>query len=591
MNPYFRLTAVALTAALLQTACSPAGDQAATSTTAATTTATASTASGAAPALQTATPEMLACAAENAVLVEGTGDFSRAIDSPYQEAQDYFDQGLRLAYGYYFPEAVGSYNAALCFDPDNARIHWARAQALGPNANSRNSAMPDDPMGEGKKAMDRAVELSANQPQIWKDMIQALTPMFDMATYPDQAARSQAVIDSAKAAYDKYPQDHELAFLLGHAIMMASPWYYFEWDGTPRANTELAMQVMEKGMAENPYHPGLTHLHVHLMEASRQPVRAETSADALEPLTPKIGHMAHMPGHIFMRLGRYADAIATNQRSVVADEYFVEQWGDRVLPAYGTYFLSATNHRGHARMFIHWAGVLQGNLAQAMEITGPMVAATTAEQLDRGQSMRNVSVELMTLKAFGEWDEILALPAQPDTRPFLQGTMNHIRGAAFAAKGDIASAEAELAALRTTLQNPVLETQRAAVNSAKSILTISEHSLAGEIANAKGDFEDAIAHFTMAVDLQDKLRYMEPPDWIQSMRLFLGQAYLNAGKPELAEPVFLEDLSLLQENGWALHGLADALEAQNKTAEAAVVRERFSEAWEGADVELTKAHF
>lgn len=572
MNPYFRLTAVALTAALLQTACSPAGDQAATS-------------SPAAP------PEMLACASENAVLVEGTGDFSRAIDSPYQEAQDFFDQGLRLAYGYYFPEAVGSYNAALCFDPDNARIHWARAQALGPNANSRNSAMPDDPMGEGKKAIDRAVALSATQPQHWQDMIQALTPMFDMATYPDQAARSQAVIASAQAAYEKYPQDHELAFLLGHAIMMASPWYYFEWDGTPRANTELAMQVMETGMAENPYHPGLTHLHVHLMEASRQPIRAETSADALEPLTPKIGHMAHMPGHIFMRLGRYEDAIATNERSVVADEYFVEQWGDRVLPAYGTYFLSATNHRGHARMFIHWAGVLQGNLAQAMYITRPMVAATTAEQLDRGQSMRNVSVELMTLKAFGEWDEILAQPAQPDTRPFLQGTMNHIRGAAFAAKGDIASAEAELAALRTTLQNPVLETQRAAVNSAKSILAISEHSLAGEIANAKGDFDAAIAHFQMAVDLQDKLRYMEPPDWVQSMRLFLGQAYLNAGQPELAEPVFLEDLSLLQENGWALHGLTDALEAQNKTAEAALARERFSEAWEGASLELTKAHF
>ena len=587
MNPYFRLTAAALTTVLLQTACSPASDQSAS--TPASTTASAQTAASSSGWV--ATPEMLACASEHAVLVEGTGDFTRDIGSPSPEAQDYFDQGLRLAYGYYFPEAVGSYNAALCFDPDNARIHWARAQGLGPNANSRNSAMPDDPMGEGKKAMDRAVELSANQPQNWKDMIQALTPMFDMAAYPDQAARSQAVIASAKTAYEKYPQDHEIAFLLGHAIMMASPWYYFEWDGTPRENTELAMQVMETGMSENPYHPGLTHLHVHLMEASRQPIRAETSADALEPLTPKIGHMAHMPGHIFMRLGRYEDAIATNQRSVIADEYFVEQWGGRVLPAYGTYFLSATNHRGHARMFIQWAGVLQGNLAQTLAITGPMVAATTAEQLDRGQSMRNVSIELMTLKAFGQWDQILALPAQPDTRPFLQGTMNHIRGAAFAAKGDIASAEAELAALRTTLQNPVLETQRAAVNSAKSILTVSEHLLTGEIANAKGDFEDAIAHFTVAVDLQDKLRYMEPPDWIQSTRLFLGQAYLNAGKPELAEPVFLEDLSLLQENGWALHGLADALEAQDKTAEAAVVRERFSEAWEGADVELTKAHF
>ncbi|MGB4247718.1 MAG: hypothetical protein WBJ75_08375, partial [Pseudohongiellaceae bacterium] len=289
--------------------------------------------------------------------------------------------------------------------------------------------------------------------------------------------------------------------------------------------------------------------------------------------------------------GRYEDAIATNRRSVLADEYFVEQWGDRPLPDYGTYFLSATNHRGHARAFIHWAGVLQGNLALALEIASPLAASATPEMLDRGSSLRNVSVEWMTLKAFGQWEQILALPAQPDTRPFLQGTLNHIRGAALAATGDIAGAEAELAALNTVLQNPALTTQRAAVNSADRILAIAQHSLAGEIANAKGDFATAISEFTQAVTLQDQLRYMEPPDWIQSMRLFLGQAYLNAGQPAEAEAVFLEDLVLLQENGWALRGLTDALEAQGKTADAALARERFEEAWEQADIELTKAHF
>ncbi|MDP2142162.1 MAG: hypothetical protein Q8L20_15245 [Gammaproteobacteria bacterium] len=573
MTPYSRLSATALAVVLLQVACTPANEQ--------------QTVAGP----WAATPEMLACADTHAVLVEGSGNYSRDIDSPSPEAQLYFDQGLRLSYGYYFPEAIGSFNAALCFDPDNARIHWARAQALGPNANSRNGAQPDDPFGEGKKSMDRAIALSANQPEIWKDMIQALAPMFDTENYPDQAARSQAVIEAAKAAYDKYPEDHEIAFLLTHAIMMASPWFYFEWDGTPRPNTELAMQVQEKGMQENPYHPGLTHLHIHLMEASREPVRAETSADALEPLTPQVGHMAHMPAHIFMRLGRYNDAIASNRRSVLADEYFVEQWGDRSLPDYGTYFLSATNHRGHARAFIHWAGVLQGNLALALEIASPLSASVTPEALDRGASLRNVSVEWMTLKAFGQWDRILALPAQPDTRPFLQGTMNHIRGAALAATGDVAGAEAELAALDVVLQNPALQSQRASVNSADRILAVARHSLAGEIANAKGDFTTAITEFSQAVALQDQLRYMEPPDWIQSMRLFLGQAYLNAGQPAEAEAVFLEDLVLLQDNGWALHGLTDALEAQGKTAEAAVARERFDEAWEDADVELTKAHF
>jgi tetratricopeptide (TPR) repeat protein len=242
-------------------------------------------------------------------------------------------------------------------------------------------------------------------------------------------------------------------------------------------------------------------------------------------------------------------------------------------------------------MFIHWGGLLQGNPEVAFKITGPIAAATTAEQLDRGNSLRNITVEWMTMKAFGMWDEILALPAQPDTRPFLQGTLNHVRGAALAAQGDIAGAEAELAALDAVMANPALSSQRAAVNTADRILAINRASLAGEIANAKGDSAAAIAAFTQAVELQDHLRYMEPPDWIQSMRLFLGQALLEAGQAEEARAVFLEDLSLLQENGWALFGLANTLEALGEDAEAAQVRERFDEAWEYATVELTKAHF
>ena len=292
-----RLSGLALAGLLLQTACSPATEQ------------PTSTAAAPSSTAWVATAEMLACADGHASLVEGTGNFSRDINSPSPEAQDYFDQGLRLGYGYYFPEAVASFNAALCFDPDNARIHWARAQALGPNANSRNSGLPDDPQGEGAKALQLAIANMGEEPQQWKDMINALVPMFDMENLPDMATRSQAVIDSTRALYTQYPDDLEAAFTYTHAIMMASPWYYFEWDGTPRANTNDARAAMEKGMAQNPYHPGLTHLHVHLMEASREPVSAETSADALEPLTPMIGHMAHMPGHIFMRIGRYQDSI------------------------------------------------------------------------------------------------------------------------------------------------------------------------------------------------------------------------------------------------------------------------------------------
>ncbi len=532
------------------------------------------------------------CADAVALLVPDTGTFSRAIDTPSPEAQAFFDQGLRLSYSYYFPEAIGSFDAALCYDPDNPMIHWGRALAIAPNPNSRYGASPDDPQGEGNRTIALAAANATQAAAVERGLIDTLAVLFDNATYPDQTARTQAFIEAAQALYAQYPDDHEVAFLLADGIMMASPWNYFVMgDGSPLPNMELAMQVMEKGMSENPQHPGLTHLHIHLMEASRQPNSAEPSADRLESLTPMAGHMVHMPGHIYMRLGRYEDAITSNERSIAADEYFVRQWGERPLPSVGTYFLSATNHAGHARMFIHWAGVLQGNFERAMSIASPMAMMATPEALDRGASLRAPAIEWMTLKAFGRWNDILAITTPPASRPFLQGILNLARGSAHLAAGDVASAEIELGALRAVSENPVLQTQRASVNTASDLLAIAVHALAGEIASAKGETETAISEFQQAVALQDKLRYMEPPDWIQSMRLFLGQAYINAGQFADAEATFREDLVLLEDNGWALFGLASALEAQGDAAGAAEVRARFDKAWENADVTLTGAHF
>jgi tetratricopeptide (TPR) repeat protein len=531
------------------------------------------------------------CAESHALLIPDTGTFSRPIGTQTTEAQAYFDQGLRLTYSYYFPEAISSFDAALCFEPGHPMIHWGRALAIGPNPNSRYGGATDDPQGEGWQTIGRARTATEGLSEIERGLIDTLAVLLDTQTNAEQEARTLAFVEAASALYQDYPDDHEAAFLLAHGIMMTSPWNYFDAaSGAPLNRMPLAMDVMEKGMRENPEHPGLTHLHIHLMEASRQPGRAEPSADRLESLTPMAGHMVHMPGHIYMRTGRYDDAIASNERSVAADEYFVEQWAGRPLPRFGTYFLSATNHAGHARMFIHWAGVLQGNYQRAMSIAEPMAMMAAPEALDRGASLRNVAILWTTMKAFGRWEDILAIEEQPDTRPYLQGMRSFVRGSALLARADIAGAEQELTAIRSINANPALASMRAGVNTTADLLNIAMHSLAGEIAAAQSDFPKAIAEFEQAVSLQDALRYMEPPDWIQSTRLFLGQVLLDAGEPAGAETVFMEDLVLLEENGWSLFGLTKALEAQGKTAEADAARQRFERAWAKADLELTRAH-
>ena len=545
------------------------------------------------PIPQVAIQDMMACADELAPLIDNTGSFTRPIGTGLEMAQAYFDQGLRLTYGYYFPEAIASFDAALCFEPANPMIHWGKALAIGPNPNSRYGGAPDDPQGAGKAAIERARSLSDTLPPAERGLIDAVAALYDVENYPDQMQRTEAFIEAAEQNYNSHSADLEAAFLVAHGIMMSTPWTYYSYiDGSPLPRVERARQVLEQGMAQSPEHPGLTHLHIHLLEASFEPQSAETSADRLESLMPMAGHMVHMPGHIYMRLGRYDDAITTNERSLAADDVVRQAWGNRELPRTGTYFVSATNHGGHARMFIHWGGILQGNFERAASVSGPMAQMANAEALGRGSGLRTPMAHWMTLKAFGRFDDLLAIENPAPDQPYLKGMLHWLQGAAHASKGHIPMAESELQALREIRQNtPALATMRANTNTAADLLEIADHMLAGEIDNAKQDYDSAINHFTQAVELQDKLRYMEPPDWLQSTRLFLGQALINAGRAEEAIAVFERDLLLLNENGWALHGLAQALEAAGDSTQAAEVRARQAEAWANADVELTAAHF
>lgn len=152
-------------------------------------------------------------------------------------------------------------------------------------------------------------------------------------------------------------------------------------------------------------------------------------------------------------------------------------------------------------------------------------------------------------------------------------------------------AEEQLIALQAVHGETSLSGIKASVNTGNDLLEIAEAMLAGEIANATSDYAAAVEHFSKAVRLQDQLRYMEPPDWLHSTRLYLGQALINAGQPDNAISVFERDLQLLQNNGWALRGLADALRVAGKPERATSVEMRFAEAWEHADIKLSGTHF
>jgi len=529
-----------------------------------------------------------ALARDTAALIEGLGTYTRNISAKSRPAQQFFDQGLRLYYSYYFPESVASFQEALRHDPENPMILWGLALAIGPGPNSRYYGFPDDPYGESRKAITAARKLAAKATPVERAMIESLYVRFDTDTYPDRATRDVKYIEATRSVLDRFPDDLEAGLMYADAIMTHSQWKYWRRDGTPLLYTREAAAALEHVMALKADHPGAVHLYIHLFESSAEPDRALPQADRLESITPKAGHMVHMPSHIYIRVGQYDKAIASNERSIAADRFFLTGWGSIPFPTIGTYGLSARTHPAHAWDFIRFAAMLQGNYARTVEAARASAAGQTHSM---GVGRRRIATTWLVHKIFGKWDAVLAEPAPHDKSAYLDGLWRYARGSAFSRRGEIEKASGELEQLRANAADPSLKGSLNSINPAPRILELATRALEGEIAMAGGQHDAAVRSFEEAVRIQDSLDYVEPPDWGQSMRLYLGAALLKAGRPGDAEAVYLADLREFRENGWALFGLWQSLRDQRKSVEAQKARERFERAWKGSDVSLNASIF
>jgi len=525
-----------------------------------------------------------------AVLVQGSGTYSRKISTKNPQAQAFFDQGLRLAWGFYFPESIASYQEAARMDPDHPMPFWGMAHAMGPNPNSRYARMPDDPKGEGLKAINKALDRIDRATPLEAKLIRALHVLYDQKTIPDQDDRDQAYLTAMRSLNQEYPDDPDIAALYAASYMSIRRWDYWDSEGNPKAETIPVAEALEHIIDQGLSHPGVFHLHIHLIEASLEPERALVSADALEATVPIAGHVVHMPSHIYIRVGQYGKAVENNVRSQAVDQQFADLWGDYPLPNIGTYPLSHRIHAGHALDFIRYAATVQGNYKTASEAAWRMANRITEDAVMVRGGQKRVSAPWLVLKIFGKWDELLALTPAHQGTPYLDGIWSYALGSAHLAKGNMDAALQELAKLKTIAEAPNADEYRVGATPASAVLRLAAFGLEGEVLMAQGDLSGAIEAFRAGVAIEDQNNYTEPPDWAQPMRHYLGAALLKAGQPEAAEEVYRRDLRWNQNNGWSLFGLHQALAAQNKQTEAGQVFNQWQNAWTTADVALTASH-
>ena len=522
----------------------------------------------------------------HAILIPGSGTYSKKISTQNKEAQQFFDQGLRLAWGFYFPESIASYLEAARHDPDHPMPYWGMAHAMGPNPNSRYSGMPDDPKGEGLKAIKKAMDRIENASDIEAKLIKALYTLYDKGANPDAKQRDQAYLAEMRKLNRDYPNDPDIAALYANSYMSIQRWNYWGDQGKPISETLLVAEALEHIMSKDLSHPGVLHLHIHLIEASAEPERALVSADNLERTIPIVGHVVHMPSHIYIRVGQYEKALEQNIRSQKVDKEFAKIWGDLPLPNLGTYPLSHKIHSGHALDFVRYAASVQGNYNLASESAWAMTNSIKDKQIMIMQGQKRVAAPWQVLKTFGKWDEILKLKPKHSGTPYLDGIWSYVKGSAYLSKRNTEQATRELNKLKQIINSPDVDKYRAGATPVSRVLKAAAYGLEGEIFLADSKYPEAIEAFTLAVELEDQNNYTEPPDWPHPMRLYLGSALISAQKFKEAENVYRRDLDWHKNNGWSLFGLHQSLLLQGKTDEAETIYKEFLLAWQQADIKL-----
>ena len=514
-------------------------------------------------------------AERQAVLMSGLGNLHHPVSTRNPEAQRFFDQGLALIYGFNHEEARLSFQRAAELDPQCAMAWWGVALAVGPNYND-----PEPDMAREKaawEAIQKARAGSANATPQERGYIDALAKRYSGEAKPDL---KQLAVDYHNAMRDLAtgePADLDAATLAAESAMDLHPWQLWSADGKPTEGTPEIVATLQSVLRRDPSHIGANHFLIHALEASPHPEQARAAADRLAKLAPEAGHLVHMPGHIYMRIGDYQGAAEANVQAAAVDRKYIDRF--HVTGMYPEMYYSHNLH------FLAIAAAMEGRFAAANKAAAELSAKVAPVVKDSPMVEPFLPTQALVLVRFHHWDDVLKLP-EPDASAAATRALWHFaRGMAYAEKRNFYEADAEreslLKAMSTIPDDAMLN-----FNRTKDVLNLATHMLEGRISMNRVAMPAAIEHFRAAAKIEDALAYDEPPAWYIPARESLGRALMTSSRFDEAEKAFREDLAHHARNPRALFGLWQSLKEQGKKAEAKRAESEFRDAWKNADVKL-----
>ena len=528
------------------------------------------------------------------------GEYSRPISVATPKAQSWFDRGLAWVYGFNHEEAAICFGRAVELDPTCAMAHWGIALANGPFYNLPWSFLSqteaETMVLNCYSSVQQALKLLDNATPVEKALIQALSqryPSSQVVNTEECSKWDDAYADAMRAVHADFPEDLDVIALFAEAMMTRTPWKLWDIDrgepvtGADTIETLTVLDcgldlVLKRGCAP---HPGLVHMYIHAQEMSPTPERALKAADQLFDLCPDVGHLQHMPAHIYVICGQYEDAIRVSRKAIRVDEQYVEYAGPY------NFYTTNVCHDLHMMMY---ASMLAGQFEPAMQAAHALRNTLSSDLLSVERPHMAATLEgyhstiMHVLVRFGRWQQIVETPLPDDPALYCVSTAmcHYARSVAHSALGQIEAAAQERDLFKTA-RDKVPESRFFFNNSATDILAIADAMMMGELEYRKNNYNAAFIHLETAVELNDNLYYTEPWAWMHPPRHALGALLLEQGHVKKAEQAYRVDLGIdkilarpLQHpnNVWSLHGYLECLQRTNQLGEAKKIKESLKHA-------------
>ena len=506
--------------------------------------------------------------------------FHFPISTASREAQLWFDNGMAQMANFNHDEAIAAFRKAQASDPGCAMCYWGEGLSFGSNIN-----YPFDPNrgAAGLIAAQTAVSKNTGTNDRESALIAALATRYSELDTNAVVENAGDYADAMDAVARQFPADKFILSLAAEANMDTQPWDYWQAGGRePKGRTARTLEMIETALNFDPNFAPAIHLYIHIKESSVDPFGAEPYADRLAAQSLGVGHLIHMPSHIYLRLGQWKKSQVANVAAIAADEAYIA--GSENADIYGAIYYPHNVH------FVVASSQYAGDKATAMEMAEKVAAVATLDPDGFDPFAEHIAAsKLFTDLLFAGDEAVLGMAEPAPGHLYMRTAWHYARGTVLARQGNIADALAEHAAIEALKGAEGLSDYTDLFGvPMPGIMDVASLTLEGRILAGQNDLEGAIDRLESASAAEASLPYFEPTWWYYPTRQTLGMYLLMDRQYDRAEREFFKTLIKAPNNAYALYGLSEAYRLQGDQRSADYAKALFDEAWMGAAGETPK---